>query len=206
MLDVYITCRVTSTLYTADARFVLSGSDDGNVRIWKAHASEKLGVITARERAAIEYRESLKERWKMDNEVGKVQRYVFKSICCCFSEVDVGTAVGSVICRSLYTRLRSSSGRCWMLAGSRRSAGENIHGRASRSPRQRGRRLSLRSRHNSAYIHLFHLPVSICVITAEGYLHCQYESSIPFVAVKPAQPLVKHCTLGQLRERNAHSA
>ncbi|KZT08131.1 WD40 repeat-like protein [Laetiporus sulphureus 93-53] len=66
--------RVTSTLYTADARFVLSGSDDGNVRIWKAHASEKLGVITARERAAIEYRESLKERWNMDNEVGKVQR------------------------------------------------------------------------------------------------------------------------------------
>ncbi|CCL99389.1 uncharacterized protein FIBRA_01407 [Fibroporia radiculosa] len=66
--------RVTSTLYTADARFVLSGSDDGNVRIWKAHASEKLGIITARERSAIEYRESLKERWKMDAEVGKVQR------------------------------------------------------------------------------------------------------------------------------------
>ncbi|KAI0943494.1 hypothetical protein AcW1_002645 [Taiwanofungus camphoratus] len=66
--------RVTSTLYTADARFVLSGSDDGNVRIWKARASDKLGIITARERAAIEYRESLKERWKMDAEVGKVSR------------------------------------------------------------------------------------------------------------------------------------
>jgi len=66
--------RVTSTLYTADARYVLSGSDDGNVRIWKAHASEKLGIITARERAAIEYRDALKERWKMDAEVGKVSR------------------------------------------------------------------------------------------------------------------------------------
>ncbi|KAL6302267.1 WD40 repeat-like protein [Sparassis latifolia] len=66
--------RVSSTLFTADARFVLSGSDDGIVRIWKAHASEKLGVVTARERAAIEYRESLKERWKMDSEVGKVSR------------------------------------------------------------------------------------------------------------------------------------
>jgi hypothetical protein len=63
---------VFSTAFTADARFVLSGSDDGNVRIWKAKASDKLGVIDARERAAMEYRDSLKERWKMDAEVGKV--------------------------------------------------------------------------------------------------------------------------------------
>lgn len=68
--------RVTAVLYTADARFVLSGSDDGNVRVWKARAAEKLGVVTARERAAIEYRESLKQRWKMDKEVGRVQRCV----------------------------------------------------------------------------------------------------------------------------------
>lgn len=66
-----------STLYTGDARFVLSGSDDGNVRIWKAHASDKLGVITARERAAIEYRETLKSRWNADSEVSKISRCVF---------------------------------------------------------------------------------------------------------------------------------
>lgn len=69
-------CRVTSSIFSADARFVLTGSDDGNVRIWKAKASDKLGVITARERAAMEYRESLKDRWKMDSEVGKVARCV----------------------------------------------------------------------------------------------------------------------------------
>jgi len=66
--------RVFSTIFTADARFVLTGSDDGNVRIWKAKASDKLGVIDARERAAMEYRDSLKERWKMDVQVGKVSR------------------------------------------------------------------------------------------------------------------------------------
>ncbi|KAF8234954.1 WD40 repeat-like protein [Tricholoma matsutake] len=66
--------RVTSSIFSADARFVLTGSDDGNVRIWKAKASDKLGIITARERAAMEYRESLKERWKMDAQVGKVAR------------------------------------------------------------------------------------------------------------------------------------
>ncbi|KAJ7176558.1 WD40 repeat-like protein [Mycena filopes] len=66
--------RVSSALFTSDARFVLSGSDDGNVRIWKAKAAERLGIVTARERAAIEYRESLKDRWKMDAEVGRVVR------------------------------------------------------------------------------------------------------------------------------------
>lgn len=67
-------------MFSGDARFVLTGSDDGNVRIWKAKASEKLGIITARERAAIEYRESLKNRWKMDSEVNKVTRFI--SACC----------------------------------------------------------------------------------------------------------------------------
>ncbi|KAF5378383.1 hypothetical protein D9757_010884 [Collybiopsis confluens] len=55
--------RVSSTLFTNDACFVLSGSDDGNVRIWKGKASEKLGTVTAREHAAIEYRSSLVDWW-----------------------------------------------------------------------------------------------------------------------------------------------
>lgn len=67
--------RVTSSIFSGDARFVITGSDDGNVRIWKANASDKLGIINARERAAMEYRESLKERWKMDTQINKVSRY-----------------------------------------------------------------------------------------------------------------------------------
>jgi hypothetical protein len=35
----------------------------------------KLGIVTAREGSEIEYRNALKERWKMDAEIGKVQRY-----------------------------------------------------------------------------------------------------------------------------------
>lgn len=66
--------RVTSTLFTTDARFVLSGSDDGNVRIWKAKASDKLGIVASRERASMEYRSSLINRWKVDKEVGKIAR------------------------------------------------------------------------------------------------------------------------------------
>ncbi|KAG8216075.1 WD40 repeat-like protein [Butyriboletus roseoflavus] len=66
--------RVSSSIFSADARFVISGSDDGNVRVWKAKAADRLGIITARERAAIEYRETLKDRWKHDREVGKISR------------------------------------------------------------------------------------------------------------------------------------
>jgi WD repeat and SOF domain-containing protein 1 len=78
--------RVLATTFTADARFVLSGSDDCNVRVWKANASEKLGIVTARERSAIEYRDALKERWKTDAEIGKVQRcapflFVLTMVC-----------------------------------------------------------------------------------------------------------------------------
>ncbi|KAG8799861.1 rRNA-processing protein sof1, partial [Serendipita sp. 400] len=64
--------RVLSTLYTQDARFVLSASDDGNVRLWKSNAHERLGVLDTRERNALEYRDALKKRWKYDNEIGKV--------------------------------------------------------------------------------------------------------------------------------------
>ena len=36
---IYISCRVFSVIYTMDNRFVISGSDDTNIRIWKAKAS-----------------------------------------------------------------------------------------------------------------------------------------------------------------------
>ena len=68
--------RVLSCIYTSDARFVLSGSDDGNVRMWKAKPNDRLGVLGGRERNALEYREALKERWKFDKEISRIQRYV----------------------------------------------------------------------------------------------------------------------------------
>lgn len=64
--DVYHTKRmqrVFTSVFSADARFVLSGSDDGNLRIWKSRASAKVGVVSGRERAALEYRDKLRERW-----------------------------------------------------------------------------------------------------------------------------------------------
>ena len=75
--DVYHTKRmqkVFTTMYTLDARFVLSGSDDGNVRLWKHGASDKLGIVNARERASREYAQALRKRWHTVGDVAKIER------------------------------------------------------------------------------------------------------------------------------------
>lgn len=37
--------HLTSVLWSLDNKFVLSASDEMNIRIWKANASEKLGTV-----------------------------------------------------------------------------------------------------------------------------------------------------------------
>ena len=138
--------RVTSTIYSSDARYVLSGSDDGNVRIWKAKASDKLGVITARERAAMEYRESLVKRWAVDKEVGRVQRFVPSSFLSKLGSHRLGIALAT--CRNPSTRPANSSTPCSRHAVSRKNGEESILAQASRNRRQRRRRLLLRSNLN----------------------------------------------------------
>ncbi|KAE8245115.1 hypothetical protein A4X13_0g6079 [Tilletia indica] len=75
--DIYHTKRmqrIFASVFTLDARFVLSGSDDGNVRLWKARASEKLGILNGREKANLEYQEALRKRWSGTAEVKRIER------------------------------------------------------------------------------------------------------------------------------------
>lgn len=72
--------RVFSVQFSADANFVLSGSDDTNIRIWKAEANMKLGKVTPRERRKLEYNDSLKERYQHLREVGRIAKYVVSQI------------------------------------------------------------------------------------------------------------------------------
>jgi WD repeat and SOF domain-containing protein 1 len=67
--------RVFSVIYTMDNKFVVSGSDDGNVRLWKARASEKMGVRDYRERAHLEYAEKLKEKFANVPEIRRINRH-----------------------------------------------------------------------------------------------------------------------------------
>lgn len=47
-LKCLIHCRVFCVKFSCDASYVLSGSDDTNIRLWKAKASEQLGVVSAK--------------------------------------------------------------------------------------------------------------------------------------------------------------
>ncbi|XP_020100861.1 DDB1- and CUL4-associated factor 13 isoform X1 [Ananas comosus] len=67
--------RVFCVKYSCDASYVISGSDDTNLRLWKARASEQLGVLLPRERRKHEYQDALKERYKHLPEVKRIMRH-----------------------------------------------------------------------------------------------------------------------------------
>ena len=77
--EVYHTsaCSVCSQLLsTTDVHFMLSSSDDSNVCVWNANASEKLSIFTAWECSVIKYWDVLKEQWKINAKIGKGQQCV----------------------------------------------------------------------------------------------------------------------------------
>jgi WD repeat and SOF domain-containing protein 1 len=76
--DIYHTKRmqrVFSVRMTNDAKYVLSGSDDGNVRLWRANASKREGIKSAKQRQALEYNETLSERYAHMPEIRRIRRH-----------------------------------------------------------------------------------------------------------------------------------
>ncbi|CAH2108425.1 unnamed protein product [Euphydryas editha] len=76
--DVYHTKRMqrlTCVKWSLDNKYILTGSDEMNIRIWKAKASEKLGVLKPRERTALNYAEALKEKFSAHPQVKRIARH-----------------------------------------------------------------------------------------------------------------------------------
>ncbi|KAL5989476.1 hypothetical protein ACLOJK_010368 [Asimina triloba] len=67
--------RVFCVKFSCDASYVISGSDDTNLRLWKAKASEQLGVLLPREQKKQYYLEAVKERYKHLPEVRRIIRH-----------------------------------------------------------------------------------------------------------------------------------
>ncbi|KAG2484960.1 hypothetical protein HYH03_016258 [Edaphochlamys debaryana] len=67
--------RVFAVRFSGDATYVFSGSDDMNVRVWKAKASEQLGVRLPREKHKQAYNDALVERYKHMPEVKRIARH-----------------------------------------------------------------------------------------------------------------------------------
>lgn len=64
--------RIWAVRFTGDGRFVLSGSEDANLRVWKTYASESLRTLRREEADAIEYRNTLVNKFQNTPEVQRV--------------------------------------------------------------------------------------------------------------------------------------
>lgn len=76
--DVYHTKRmqrVFAVRFSGDGAYVLSGSDDMNVRVWKARASEQMGQLLPREKKRHAYNAALVERYKDLPEIKRIKRH-----------------------------------------------------------------------------------------------------------------------------------
>ena len=67
--------RVSAVCFSGDGAYVVSGSDDANVRLWKARASEKMGVRLSRELHASAYSSALVDRYRHLPEVRRIERH-----------------------------------------------------------------------------------------------------------------------------------
>ncbi|XP_074280839.1 uncharacterized protein LOC141605829 [Silene latifolia] len=67
--------RVFCVKFSGDGSYVISGSDEMNLRLWKAKASEQLGVLLPREQRKHEYHEALINRYKHLPEVKRIVRH-----------------------------------------------------------------------------------------------------------------------------------
>jgi len=70
--DTYHSSRmrgINCICYSGDGRFVVSGSEDANIRVWKANASESLKTMGRREQDAMNYRRTLVQKFQNAPEV-----------------------------------------------------------------------------------------------------------------------------------------
>ncbi|KAJ8097584.1 WD40-repeat-containing domain protein [Lipomyces tetrasporus] len=76
--DVYHTKRMQRIFcvrFTMDARYIISGSDEGNIRLWRADAAARSNIKSARERSKLEYDAALKMRYKNMPEIRRISRH-----------------------------------------------------------------------------------------------------------------------------------
>ena len=75
--DIYHTKRMQRIFcvgYTLDHKYILSGSDDTNIRMWKARSSEKIGQLSAREESSLQYRQALVQKYSHLPEVKRIHK------------------------------------------------------------------------------------------------------------------------------------
>lgn len=76
--DIYHTKRMQKVFcvkVSMDSKYVLSGSDDGDIRIWRAEASSRSGYKTSREVESLRYSQALKAKYANIPEIKRISRH-----------------------------------------------------------------------------------------------------------------------------------
>jgi len=76
--EVYHTKRmqqVNGILYSLDNKYIITGSEDANIRIWKSNAADPLKPLLPREKQKLAYNEKLKKKYKYNAEIKKIARH-----------------------------------------------------------------------------------------------------------------------------------
>jgi len=76
--EVYHTKRmqkVFAVRFSGDSQFVLSGSDDANVRIWKSKRAAPNKIVNHRQAQSLAYAEKLRVKFKDYPEVARIERF-----------------------------------------------------------------------------------------------------------------------------------
>jgi len=67
--------RIFAVSFSGDSTYVLSGSDETNIRLWKSHAAQKLGPTTPRQRRHLKYSDKLRQQYQHHPEVKRILKH-----------------------------------------------------------------------------------------------------------------------------------
>jgi len=76
--EVYHTKRmqqVNAIVYSNDSKYIVSGSEDTNIRIWKSNAADPIKMLLPREKEALAYSNKLKKKYKYNSEIKRILRH-----------------------------------------------------------------------------------------------------------------------------------
>ena len=67
--------RIYCVKWSVDAKYILSGSNEANIRLWKANAAEKLAPVGSREKASLRYSNKLRRKFRYHPQVRRIARH-----------------------------------------------------------------------------------------------------------------------------------
>jgi len=67
--------RLTTVKWAMDNKYILSGSDETNIRLWKANASEQLGNLAPRQKTATLYNQKLMEKYRHHPQIRRIAKH-----------------------------------------------------------------------------------------------------------------------------------